>query len=305
MNKYDTVYEKFKTVTGYDIHLFFKNFVSFVNNYYPDIIDYYNNGVINREAFFELEKLSKEVDKIEPLFILHRNTLDNIGMWFLLDSFSEIKTKLMTIKMSFKWLRSSYTAYRTNNIEVNKVLSPGQNFEEVSRELHKTSPQDDWMQITIPQYINEEDYSVENGSRIFSVNLKNVNINRIDDVVDSLNGKNLLGKDISADFSFEDGDLKIVSFEEAIKQALDLILQSLQGAIPEFPEYGIPNEFIGTNINSFKYPSIFKAIMNMFQSDDRWRSVELLEIGREKDSIFLKLKVTTITESDFIIKVPI
>lgn len=305
MSEYTNTYEKFKVITGYDIQSFFSRFADFVSSYYPYIIDYYNSGEINREAFYELDSLFVEVEKIEPLFVLHRNTLDDIGMWFLLDTFSEIKTKLLTVRMSAKWTRSTYNSVRSNTIKVKKVLGPGQSFEEISNQLSALEPQNDWVNITIPQYINEEDYSVEDGSNIFSINLRNVGLNYIDNVVDTLSGQNILGKDISADFSFENDDLKTVLYEDALRQALDLILKSMQGAIPEFPEYGLPNEFIGTTVNAFQYPVVFKAIMNMFQRDSRWKTVELLEMVRSKEAVFLKLKATAVSESDYIVNVPI
>lgn len=302
---YINTYEKFKEITGYDIQVFFTRFTAFVSSYYPYIIDYYNSGEINRDAFYELDSLFKESDKIEPLFVLHRNTLDNIGMWFLLDTFSEIKTKLLTIRMSAKWMRSTYNAVRSNTIKVEKVLAPGQTFEEISNSLNASKPQDDWVNITIPQYITEEDYTQEDGSKIFSINLRNIGLNYIENIIDTLSGKNILGKDISTDFVFENDDLKTVMYDDAIYQALDMILKSMQGCIPEFPDYGIPNDYIGTNVNAFQYPVIFKAIMNMFQRDSRWKSVELLELERQKEAIFLKIKATAVTESNYIVNVPI
>lgn len=305
MSEYTKAYEQFKLVTGYDIEKFFSDFVDFVNIYYPYIINYYNSGVINKESFYELERLQRETEKIEPLFSLHRNNLDNVGMWYLLDTFTEINTKLLTTKMSAKWTRSIYNAVRASAIKMEKVLSPGQTFEEIAKELDADNPQNDWVNITLPQYIEEEQYTVEDGSRIFSVNLQNIKLNYIDNIVDTLSGKNILGKDISVDFTFENDDLKTVNYEESVFQALDLITKSLQGSIPEFPEYGIPNDFIGTTVNAFQYPVIFKAIMNMFQRDSRWKTVELLEVKREQDAVFLKIKATVVSESSYIVNVPV
>lgn len=305
MSEYTNSYEKFKDITGYNIQGFFDDFVNFVNTKYPYIINYYNSGVIDEDSFYELDRLQREIEKIEPLFILHRNTLDDIGMWYLLETFSEIDTKLSTIRMSAKWTRSIYNAVRSSAIKMEKILSPGQTFEKIAEDLGAINPQDDWVNITTPQYIQEEDYSVQEGSKIFSVNLQNIRLNYIDNIVDTLNGKNILGKDISVDFKFAEDDLITVNYEESVFQALELITQSLQGCIPEFPEYGIPNDYIGTTVNAFQYPVIFKAIMNMFQRDSRWKSVELLEVVRDKEAIFLKIKATVVSENEYIVNVPV
>lgn len=299
------MYEKFKNVTGYDIEAFFQSFVIFVTEQYPYIIDYYNGGKVEKEAFYQLDRISKEIGKIEPLFTLHSNTLNDIDSWELLDVFTEIETKIWTIRNSAKWLRSVFNYVRSNTIKVDRVLKTDENFEDVSEELGAENPQDDWLNITTPQYIEEEDYTPEDGSGIFSVNLQNIGLNYVDNIIDVLSGESILGIDIDKDFLFENDDLKIVAYDKAIEQALKLIQESLKGTYPEFENYGISDSFIGTTVNAIQYPSIFKDLMNMFQRDSRWKSVELLDVRRESDSIFLQIKVTAITENDYIINVPI
>lgn len=300
MNKF----EKFKAITGYDIRNFFQKFIDFCNLDYPYIIDYYNGGDMNAESFYRLVELMKESEIIEPLFALHDNTLDDISMWDILDDFTEVQTKLSTIRSSDRWLRSAIVN-RTNTIQLKKTLRTNENFEDVSQQLNDSNPQDDWMNITIPQYIEEEDYTVEDGSSIFSVNLKNVGINTVDTIVDTLVDDNILGRDIDVRFIFENDDLKIVEKDDAIKQALKIIMEALKGCIPEFVDYGLPNEFIGTTVNAIQYPTIFKNLMNMFQRDSRWTSVELLDLFRDQDSIFLKLRAKTVARTDYLVNVPL
>lgn len=301
---YQKIYENFKNITGYDIKSYFERFVSFVNTQYPSVVEYYNSGNLNEAAFRELEILLRESNKIEPFFSLYKDTLDNISNWMLLDAFTEVSHKLLTIRNSARWMRSSYTSTRNDNIQLDRVLRSDETFEDISRELGQENPQNDWLSIVTPQYIEEEDYT-SSDSRIFKVMLRNQGINHIDSVVDTMSGLNILGKDIDISFSFENDDLKTVSFDKAMEQSLSLILQSMQGAIPEFVEYGLPNEFIGTNVSAFQYSAIFKSIMNMFQRDSRWKSVELMDVSREEDSIFLKIKATSVSNNDYIVKTPI
>lgn len=305
MSNQEQKYEKFKTVTGYDIRLFFSDFVTFVNQYYPSIVDYYNGGTIDQEAFYRLNLLTKEMDKIEPLFVLHSNTLDDIDSWELLDVFTEIQTKIWTIRNSAKWLRSVFDCVRSNTVKMEQVLGTDESFEDVAQKnLYSSNPQDDWLNIVVPQYINEEDYTPQS-SPIFSINLQQSRNNYIDNIVDTLDGKSILGIDIDKNFLFESDDLKVVSYDDAIKQALELIQGSLKGFYPEFPDYGITNDIIGTTINAVQYPTIFKNLINMFQKDSRWKSIELIDLYTEQDSIFLKIKATTVTKDDFIVSIPI
>lgn len=79
----------------------------------------------------------------------------------------------------------------------------------------------------------------------------------------------------------------------------------MKGSIPEFKDYGLPSDFIGTSVNAIQYPSIFKALMNMFQRDNRWSSAELLSLERKDDNLFMKVKAVSVTNDNFIINVPI
>lgn len=298
-------YTKFKTVTGYDIKSFFSDFVTFVNQYYPSIVEYYNGGEIDQESFYRLDRLTKDMDKIDALFVLHSDTLDDIDSWELLDIFTEIQTKIWTIRNSAKWLRSVFNGVRSNTIQMNQILSTNESFEDVvEKDMYSINPQDDWLNIVVPQYITEEDYTTIT-SPIFAINLQQNSLGYIDTVVDTLDGKSILGIDIDKNFQFEDNDLKVVIYDDAIRQALELIQGSLKGFYPEFPDYGISNEIIGTTINAIQYPSIFKNLINMFQKDGRWKSVELIDLYTEQDSVFIKIRATTVTKNDYIISIPI
>lgn len=298
------MYEKFLSVTGYNIKDFFQSYVDFCSEYYPYIVDYYQGGEINADSFYELDKLIVQINIIEPLFQLHENKLDDISMWELLESFSEIVTKLTTIKNSDRWLRSASVG-RTNTLQLEKQLRTGETFETVSEQLELENPEDDWVDIVVPQYIIEEDYITGQGSNTFSVNLKNVGINYVDNVVDTLVDENILGKDLSTEFVFENEDLKIIKFQKSMEQALQIILEAVKGCIPEFTDYGLPSDFIGQTTNAIQYPIIFKSLMNMFQRDNRWASAELIDLKKVEDSIFMKVRATTVTKEDFLINVPI
>lgn len=299
-------FEKFNTITGYDIKSFFQSFIDFNNSYYPAIVSFYQGGEMNVVAFQTLDKLLSTVDIIEPLFSLHSNTLDDISMWDILDDFTEIQTKLLTIKNSDRWLRSSSIG-RTDSIQIDRKLKTGEDFENVSLEKGDGDPENDWLDIVTPQYIEEEDYTELDGTKKnFSINMRNVGSNEVSTVVDRLVGDKILGKDISPKFVFDlEGDLQTVVGHDAMVQALQIISSSLTGSIPEFPDYGISNDFIGTTVNAIQYPSIFKSIMNMFQRDSRWESAELLKVEIKDDSVFLSVKAKAVTNQEYLTNITV
>lgn len=299
-------FEKFNQITGYDIKSFFKSFVDFSNTYYPSIVSFYQGGIVNADAFKTLDNLIASANVIEPLFSLHSDTLDDISMWDILDDFTEIQTKLETIKNSDRWLRSSSIG-RDNTIQISRKLRSGEDFETVSLEKGDEDPENDWRNIVTPQYIEEEDYDDIDGMRnTFYINMRNTGSNEVSTVIDTLIGDKILGKDISVKFSFDEtGDLITVNGHDAMIQALNIIASSLTGSISEFPDYGISNEFIGTTVNAIQYPSIFKSVMNMFQRDSRWESVELLDLRIKEDNVFLTVKAKAITNQEYLTNITV
>lgn len=136
--------------------------------------------------------------------------------------------------------------------------------------------------------------------------MRNTGSNEVSTVIDTLIGDKILGKDISVKFSFDEtGDLITVNSHDAMVQALNIIASSLTGSIPEFPDYGISNEFIGTTVNAIQYPSIFKSVMNMFQRDSRWESVELLDLRIKEDNVFLTVKAKAITNQEYLTNITV
>ena len=96
-----------------------------------------------------------------------------------------------------------------------------------------------------------------------------------------------------------------LEYEAAIGQALDTIINSLKGSIPEFPDYGLPNEAIGSSVNAIQYPSLFKHLVNMFQRDARWVEVNLLDLYRKEDAIFMKIQAKTVTNNFLVTNIQI
>jgi len=125
-------YEKFKRITGYDLKSFFEKYASFVDNTLPFVVDYYNGGDINNEAFLELEALARESKKVEPLFELHKSTLNTIDMWEALDLFTDIATKIETVANLSKWQRSSRLGINNTNTKVSVIQSQNQTIEGIA-----------------------------------------------------------------------------------------------------------------------------------------------------------------------------
>ena len=57
-------------------------------------------------------------------------------------------------------------------------------------------------------------------------------LNYVDNVVDVLNGKSILGVDLDKSFTFENDDLKVIEYDQAMVQALELIQSFFKRFLP-------------------------------------------------------------------------
>lgn len=292
--------EKYYNITRIDIAQFFQDVVDFINQGYPSILSYYEGGNLPANSLKVLDDLLFRAEKIDAAFYNFSGQMKTTDMWDLLDTFEDTWGQLLTINNTSKWMRSSRVGRYDGKFYLERALADFENFEQVASSVGSNDPQNDWENIAIDNFIIEEKYSPRNGGPIFKISLSSTANFGIQTVVDSLVGERILGKDIDKRFYFKDNDLAIVEYKDAINQTIDTIMNTLKRDIPEFPEDGISNEFVGTNVSAIQYPTLFRNLSTMFAKDDRFIEVNLLSLTREDDYIIMKIKIRTVNSDSFI-----
>lgn len=291
-----TIQEKFKNITGYDISTYFDMFTDFVANYYQNVIDYYSgNGAINQDSILALNKLDSETRKVSNMFDSNsRNMNQTMEFWDLLERFENVKVKVNTIKNSSKWLRSSIEKGNyTGGVSFNYIQSQGEFFENIANKVGYNDPQNQWANIALNNNVIEEDYTKDGGCKM-SLTLQNNAVVFIDSVVDNLTGKKIYGKDLNKEVLFENGDLKVLGYDDTIKQSFDILLSTTKGSVPQFPLDGIDKSaFVGQNLNSVAFPSIFRQLVQLFRKDDTFKDISILNVIQEEDAMLIELSVKT------------
>jgi len=291
--------ETFRQVTGYDIQAFFVSYRTFVAEHYQNIIDYYNGADRVAESFAFLNRLNQEVTMIEPLIDLHRNNFPTIDAWNIVDAYGDIFVALETINNMDRWTRSSRTTQYNPELSVERVLRQGETFELVLRNDGANDFDERWARVAIENYLNEEDYTPSGGT-LFTIRLQGALSFNLPNIVDNPSADNVYGKDIRRDFVFQNNDLITVTGINAVRQTVDTILRTRRGSIPEFPNDGIEEDSIGTNVNAIQYPIIFRNLLAIFRRDPRFTEVSLLDLFRDGDAIFMRLEITAILKDTFI-----
>lgn len=306
-------FDEFYRITKYDLKQYFQDYVDFTNTEYPKIVSYYNGGDVPRKSFEILDNMLKTAEEIEATFYLFSDQLNLLDYWEMLDNFEELWTKLLTIDNSGKWMRSSRVGRFSNKFYLDRGLGDFDNFEKVAHTAGYNNAQDSWEQIAVDNLIIEENYTPRNGldfksadrKNLFKISLSDTATFGIGNIVDSLVGENILGKDIDKRFFFDDNDLAVVKYRDAVEQTVDTILTTCAGDIPEFPEDGISNEFFGSNVAAFQYPTLFRNISSMFYKDNRFTEINLVSLSRKDDYVDMKLDIRTVNNDSILTNVNI
>lgn len=297
--------EKYYNITKIDIQQFFQDTIDFINEGYPSILSYYEGGDLPADSFKVLDDLLVRAESIDAAFFNFSDQMKTLDMWDLLDTFEDSWGQLLTINNTSKWMRSSRVGRYDGKFYLERALKDFENFEQVASSVGSNDPQNDWEEIAVSNFIIEEDYSPRSGGPIFKISLSSSANFGIQTVVDSLVGERILGKDVDKRFYFANNDLAIVEYKDAINQTIDTIMNTLKGDIPEFPEDGVSNEFIGTNVSAIQYPTLFRNLSTMFAKDDRFIEVNLLSLSRKDDYIIMKIKIKTINSDSYITNISV
>ena len=290
--RYNTV-DYFKKVTGYDIQSFLYNYTVFVSTYYNQIVRFYNGDDIDRIAFNFFDDLKTESSKIESLIDQHSHSFNNTDFWQIEDMFSDIQCRLSTIDAMSRWQRSSRLNRYSASINIDYIQSQNQTLENISSRTGSADP-DNWVNIALDNQVIEEDYTM-NGGKLLKLTFKN-NLNfNLTNIVDNLSSDNLYGKDIKSTLSIVDSDIACIYGKEAVEQTFGTIITTIKGSIPEFPEDGMPDYLFSGNQNILQYPILFRSISSMLGKDDRFNSLEILDIAKDQDNVFIKLQTTVKT----------
>jgi hypothetical protein len=290
-----TIFDKFKKITGFSIQTYFEDFSSFVLSDYQKIVSFYQNGtVVTSDVILKIKNLVKDMQQINDLFFVYGNRLsvDTGEVWELLDYFEESKTTLLTVLNSDRWFRSTKNIFRDNSVSIDFILKQGQNFEQLATEVGYSDPSNDWSKIALNNDINEEKYSFEGGNKLKISFVNNLNFS-VNCVIDSVNGEKLYGKDIDRALTFVNQDIFTLGYRDTIVQQTQILLGLIKGSVPEFPLDGIDRVYVGSNVNAIQYPALIRQQSQVFEKDDRYKSIAINKFTVQAESLAIDLQITT------------
>lgn len=288
-----TFYQKIENLIGIDVEEYFREIISFFENYNSNIIQYYTNSNTQypKEAFGEYERLKNKANIILEKLGFYKGYFTNIEYWDILDKLDSIYLKFDVISTYSKFYKvTSIRKQNSSKIKESYVLKQNQNIENLASDRGE-----DWTGIAINNYLNEEDYTLKGGVKLtLKSSDSNLNINPIESIIDIAIGENLLGKDFPEYFEFdsESNDIKVLTPNETFCNTIKRLLGLKQGSLPEIPSIGIQKDIMSeaTKGEGVYFPILIRQLSQTLSTDDTIVSFTITDIHKEEDNIFVKVE---------------
>ena len=105
-------------------------------------------------------------------------------------------------------------------------------------------------------------------------------------------GNKVYGRDINRNIGFSNNDLNIVEWEDNVLQKVEVILEMVQGDVPEMPNMG-RRKTVGDNFSNYSYPELVRDIQGSFLQDDLFDSVDFEDISINNGDIYATVNIVT------------
>lgn len=291
----NTILEDFKKMTRYDIFKYFNDFINFIELNQPKIISYYKgeSNNISTDSFNNLKLLTLETKNILELVEYNQRFFDNYKWWVFIEQIEDNLSVLETITNAPKWLKSIPNNINfTTDPEVELTLKQGETLERLSRKrLGFNDWDNDWTNVALRNNLTEEDYT-PNGGVFLKVSFKNTFSPDVTVVVDTLEGNNIYGKDLTKKLVFEDNDITSLEPIQTFYQSVEILVNLKKEDNPEFPKQGYNEKLVvGSNVNFLNFPTLIRQLGETFRGDDTISSMTVLNFKREQDAVYIDYQV--------------
>lgn len=290
--------ENFQRITGFDLEDLFSNVILFTTKMRNNILEFYSGEAKtpNIESFKFMNKIIEDT-KVALVFMMQqKDYFNSIEHWILLEMLEDIRTKLLTTSNIGFYIHSSIQKNQFNtDIEREVKLKQYDTLEKVTKREYNTNNFDnEWVGLSIYNDLEETDYTTNGGIILKAIFPNRGNQFNLDSVLGPLQGELLYGIDLDKKIQYVDNDKKILTPNKTILQAVKILIGLKQGDNPQFPGNGLSSAlFVGTNVGSLSFPSIFRQMVNTFKNDDTIFSLVIENVRKEEDALFIDYNIQT------------
>ena len=288
------VLSDFVSITKYPIKTYLSDYAEFVELHEANVYRYYGGRTDqpNEESFRILNNLIERSSLLENIIENKRDSFKSGAYWELIEMLSDIQQQLETTSNASKWLRSAIAKNDFSpGVELEHTLRQLQTLEQVASDQEGSSDRDsDWVRIALRNDLREEDYSTAGGNELI-IRGRNAITLKLRSVVDNISGKKVYGIDLHQKLQFVDDDLLPLSYDDTMKQTVEILANLKRGTTPEFPQDG--TSVNAGNRKNMAFPILIRQMTATFSRDDTLRSFAIKNIEIQQDALFLTFEVTT------------
>lgn len=290
------VINEFESVTKYPLKAFLRKYADFMNGGYREIKRYFGGETVdvNNDSLVQLHELTLECRDVLAQFKNFANKFSTCGYWELMDYLDDLNTTMEQINKLPKFMRTSLTKRGyTPAVEVRATVGSGKTIDDVAsavKELNRDNTE--WSNLMLQNDLDEADWSIDklSGLNVFINNRTQVVVTTI---IDQPVGDRVYGSDIARKISFAANDLAVAVRKDNIDQKCEILLELVQGDVPENMLFGKNPLFFGSNAPMLNYSEVVTDIVNTFMQNDLFASVNVTEMSFENGSVTMKVEIQT------------
>ena len=284
---------KFQEITKFDLYQYFVDYADFMRNQYSSIHAYYSgrSESINGDYVNNLNNLVKRSDDLLKLFITFGPKMGNVGYWELQNYCQDRYDTIKKVTLLPKYLRTSKTprGYKPY-VQIDFTIGGMSDFRDIAQRINSNEITEE--SLILGNDFEEEDYEINE--------LKNAkafieNQNRgivVKTILEEPVGNKVYGRDINRNIGFSNNDLNIVEWEDNVLQKVEVILEMVQGDVPEMPNMG-RRKTMGDNFSNYSYPELVRDVQGSFLQDDLFDSVDFEDISINNGDIYATVNIVT------------
>jgi len=288
---------KFEELTKYKLSDFTSSVYKFLKEDYPKIIYFFagNINTLDSRILNEHKRLLKESDIVIQQFKSNAEKLETVEFWELLDFIEDLRTKLQTVSKTSKYMRSSRIDVNSGKGLAHQYsLGDGQTFEGVSRNiLQDNDSENDWSKIALTNDLLESGWDLDEGKQV-TIYREKLMASPVTTFIDNMIGERVYGIDIDRKITFENNDIKTLSYKDTVFQSADILSGLAKGDIPQYPILGVDKSlYVGSNIGMMSYSAVARELEKSFSTDDLFINFSITDIELIEDAFKLKYSVDT------------
>lgn len=292
-NMLSDIANKFQEITKFDLRQYFLDYADFMRNQFPSVRSYYAGEVefVDGDYLNNLQDLVKRSENLLRLFTTFAAKFGNVGYWELQNYCQDLYDTIFKVTILPKYLRTSKTSrgYKPY-IQIDYTIGGMSDFKDIAQRINDDKVTES--SLILNNDLEEQDYEIDElkSAKAFVDNQNPVNA--VETILEEPVGQKVYGRDINKDITFSNNDLSVVEWQDNVNQKVKIILEMIQGDVPEMPSMG-RRKVIGENVSNYSYPELVRDLQDSFLQDDLFVEVDFEDLSVVDGDIYATVNVKT------------